>query len=60
MSEPTNAQKAQVLAIWSAAYQNLADNMRERGLWSITSENLELIVAEMDAKVQSLLDDSES
>ncbi len=59
MKEPTNEQKAQILRIWKSAYENLVENMRERSMWSISIQNLELLVSEMDKKAKDL-DDSES
>lgn len=45
-----------MLSFWKAAYDNLAENMRERGLWTITVQNVEMLAGEMEKKIQELND----
>lgn len=59
MSEPSNQEKAQILLIWKAAYENLAENMRDSGMWTISVQNIDILATMMEHKAQEL-NDSES
>lgn len=60
MNEPTPEEQAAILAMWKAAYENLAENMRKSQMWQISLSNLDILIDQMDQKVKDLRNDSKS
>lgn len=54
MSEPTLETQLFALQMWKAGYENLVENMKREGMWSITLQNLEVLIEQMGKKIEEL------